>query len=83
MACPLLRFLSYKRASVARQVGYYLQRKESADENQDRVSHFLCPGFYRRRYSGSDPTVAATPGGIRTEKLQATENKGNENLFFA
>jgi hypothetical protein len=61
---------------------YYLQRKESADEYDDRVSHFLCPGFYRRRYSGSDPKVAAASGAIRTQKLQATENKGDENLVF-
>jgi hypothetical protein len=46
MADPLTDVQASWRASVARQVVYSLQRKESADEDDDRVSHFLCLGVF-------------------------------------
>lgn len=43
---------------------------------------FFVLGFYRRRYSGSDPTIAAENSETRKEKMQVEENRGEENSVF-
>lgn len=83
MANPVYGFSGLFSAPLQRGGWYSLQRKESADEDDDRVSHFLCCwGFYRRRYSGSDPTVAVENGETRQGKSQVEENRGEENPHF-
>jgi hypothetical protein len=43
---------------------------------------FCVLGFYRRRYSGSDPTVAAENGETTNQKMQVAENRGEESSVF-
>jgi len=70
MADPLADLQVVSAPLLARQVVYSLQRKESADEDDDRVSHFFVfLGFYRRRYSGSDPTVTVENRETPQEKM--------------